>query len=274
MKNFQNKVVVITGAGSGMGRAYAEEFARLGAHLSLCDNNEAGLNETVQGLQLSEQQKIVTYKVDVANKDQVYDFAAKTKEHLGNTHVLINNAGVEGGKNTVFALDESDFERVMSINFYGVLYGCKAFLPQITQNDEGAIVNVSSIFGLIGTPSHADYCASKFAVRGFTESLMVEFEKSPIQIHSLHPGGIKTNISKNIGGSDFSDKYLITPPEDIAKYVVKCIQKKQLKMVFGHGSTKTWLGANLLPLKWLNKLIWNEMKDTFLDKDFSFLPKK
>jgi short-subunit dehydrogenase len=148
----------------------------------------------------------------------------------------------------------------MDVNFFGVLNGSKAFLPQMVENGEGALVNVSSIFGLIGTPNNADYCASKFAVRGFTEALMVEFHNSAIGIHLVHPGGIDTNIVRNERGAEFSKKYLTTPPEKIAKHVIKCIKRGQSKIVFGRSSFRVWLGANLVPKGILKRIVWRELK--------------
>jgi len=153
----------------------------------------------------------------------------------------------------------------MDINFFGVLNGCKSFLPQLVANNEGAVVNISSIFGLVGTPNSTAYCASKFAVRGYTESLAVEFNQSPITILCVHPGGIKTNIAGESKG-EFAEKYLTTPPGDLAQRIIKGIQKKEVKIVYGQGSFKTWIGSNLLPQKLLNRLIWKELSK-LLDLD-------
>lgn len=272
MKDFNNKIVVITGAGSGMGRAYAVEFGKLGAQLALNDYNAQTLEETVQLLKQMGVQNIYQEAFDVSSKEAVYGFAANVQANLGNAHVVINNAGVEGSTQPVWATDESDYERVMGINFYGVLYGTRAFLPQLQANNEGAIVNVSSIFGLIGTPNSSDYCASKFAVRGFTEALMVELQDSPIDAFLVHPGGIATNIGAgNTSAADFRARYLTTPPEDIVRYVIASIRKKRVKIVYGKDSFKTWLGSNFLPLALLNKIIWRELKAVV---DMSAYPSK
>lgn len=260
MKSFNNKVVVITGAGSGMGRSYAIEFAKLGAKLALNDYDQASLVETTALAEASGAKVVYAEAFDVSNKDAMYKFAASSKKALGNAHVVINNAGIEGGSYPAFSLGEDDYHRVMNINFFGVLYGTKAFLPQLVENDEGAVVNVSSIFGLIGTPNSSSYCAAKFAVRGFTESLMVEFHKSPISIHCLHPGGIATNIANASENQEFNKQYLTTPPEKIVKHVITCIQRKKLKIVYGNDSFKTWLGAKFVPTNILNGIIWAELK--------------
>ena len=190
------------------------------------------------------------------------DFAKTVKKEWGNVHVIINNAGISGEGEPGYLINHESYRRVMDINFFGVLNGCQAFLPQLVANNEGAVVNISSIFGLIGTPNNTDYCASKFAVRGYTESLAVEFYQSPITIHCVHPGGIKTNIADG----EFAEQYLTTPPEDLAKRIIKGIQKKEAKIVFGRDSFKAWLGSNLVPQKLLNGIIWGELKKV-LDKE-------
>lgn len=268
MKNFLNKVVVITGAGSGMGRAYAVAFSSLGARLALNDYDQLALDETREILRNKSVSTVYTEAFDVSDRQAMQVFADNVKSTLGNAHVIINNAGIEGGAKPVFELESDSFERLMQVNYFGVVNGAKAFLPQLVANGEGVLVNVSSIFGLVGTPNHADYCAAKFAVRGFTESLMAEFQNSPVQIHCVHPGGIDTNIARNAGSKDFSDKYLTTPPEKIVQHVIKCIQKNKPKIVYGKDSYKTWAGANLVPQKWLSKLIWRDMRDAIDVRDY------
>jgi len=269
MNDFKHKIVVITGSGSGMGRAYASEFGKLGAALALNDYDEKALNETKDILIGLGVDNVYCEVFDVSDRDKMYSFADNVKSVQGNAHIVINNAGIEGFCTPVYELQDDAIDRLMQINFFGVVYGTKAFLPQIVQNNEGAVVNVSSIFGLIGTPNHADYCATKFAIRGFTESLMVEFQSSPIQIHCVHPGGIDTNMSHIEGSQAFSDKYLTTPPESIAKHVIKCILKNKPKIVYGKNSFKTWAVANLVPQKLLSRLIWRDMKDIIDMKNYN-----
>ena len=260
MKNFKDKVVVITGAASGMGRAYAMAFGKLGAKLALNDFDENGLNETKALLAQKNITAVFTKVFDVSDRDKMYAFADKVKSTFGNAHVIINNAGIEGANKPLYLIEENEYEKIMGINFYGVLYGCKAFLPQLVANNEGAVVNVSSVFGIIGPPGQSDYCASKFAVRGLTESLMVEFHESPISIHSLHPGGINTNIAKKEKSQAFAEKFLTTPPEKIVDHVIKCIQKKKPKIVYGRDSLRAWMAGNLVPKRILKKFLWGEMK--------------
>ncbi|TVZ57131.1 butyryl-CoA dehydrogenase [Lutibacter sp. Hel_I_33_5] len=261
MKNFKNKIVVVTGAASGMGKSYAIEFAKLGAKLALCDFNFDGLKEVILEVEaIIGKENVYIQKVDVSNKEQIFDFANNVKTTLGNAHVVINNAGIEGDLKPFYNIEIDDFKRLMDVNFYGVVYGSKAFLPQLVANKEGALVNVSSVFGLIAPPINSDYAASKFAVRGFTESLMAEFHKSPISIHCLHPGGIKTNISKKEHVVKHVAKNLTTSPEKIVKHVIKSIVKKQPKIVYGNGAFKFWFISNFVPKKWLFSFMRRELK--------------
>lgn len=274
MKNFRNKVVVVTGAGSGMGRAYAIEFAALGAKLALNDYDDKALQETISLLARQPGLSVCSAAFDVSDRAAMTAFSSEVQAKLGNAHVIINNAGIEGAVKPVWATPPEAYERVMRINFFGVLNGTQAFLPQLVANGEGAVVNVSSIFGLIGPPNHSDYSASKFAVRGFTEALMVEMQDSPISVHLVHPGGIATNIARQQGSQAFSRKYLSTPPEEIVRHVIACIGRRQPKIVFGKDSFKTWLGSNLVPLRWLNKIVWHDMKDVIDRSDYTQIHSK
>lgn len=268
MKDFNNKRVVITGAGSGMGRAYALEFARLGARLALNDFDAKGLAETMALLRQAGVAEVLSRVFDVADRDAMFAFAAEVEAQLGPAHVIINNAGIEGSGKPAWATQERSYERVMGINFFGVLHGTRAFLPQLIANGEGAVVNVSSIFGLVGAPNHADYCASKFAVRGFSEALMAELQYSPISVHLVHPGGIATRIARQEHSQAFAGKYLSTPPEAIARRLVRGIRRGEARIVYGHGALKTWLGACLVPLGLLKKLVWSDMKHVIDQADY------
>ena len=268
MKHFQDKTVVITGAGSGMGRAYALEFARLGARLALNDYDAAALEETRALLNGVPGLRVHLGVFDVSDRAAMERFAAEVQATLGNAHVVINNAGIEGSGRPMWATPLATFERVMRINFYGVLHGSQVFLPQLLANGEGALVNVSSVFGLIGTPSNSDYCASKFAVRGFTEALMVELQGSPVSVHLVHPGGINTNITRAEHTQAFKKKYLSTPPEEIVRYVIKGIRRRQPRIVYGKDSFKIWLGSKLLPLRWLNAIVWHDMGGVLDARDY------
>lgn len=274
MKNFKDKVIVVTGAASGMGRAYALEFAKLGAKLALTDYDQSGLAETVKQLEGLPHNGLYREHFDISDKASVDHFAEKVKGELGLAHVVINNAGIGGGGKPCWHMGAEQYLQTLNVNFFGVLYGTQAFLPQLIENNEGAIVNVSSIFGLVGTPNASDYCASKFAVRGFSESLMVELEGTPISVHLVHPGGIKTNIAMNTeGGEEFTDKYLKTPPVAVVREVIKGIKTGKQRIVCGHQSKPVSILSWAIPLRWRNKLLHREMKDLFNPEDYQLVSK-
>lgn len=273
MKTFRNKIVVVTGAGSGMGRAYALEFAAEGALLALNDFDENGLNETVNLVRKKVPGcRILAKAFDVGSNEAMLAFAEEVRTTLGAAHAIVNNAGVGGGGAPVWAMTDADYERTLRINFFGVLYGTRAFLPQLFANGEGAVVNVSSIFGFVGTPNTSDYCAAKFAVRGFTESLMVELEGTPIGVHLVHPGGIKTNIAKGVAnGEEFTRRYLKTDANEMVRYVIRHVKANQPRIVHGHQSFRVWLASWAMPLKKRNRLLRGEMKDLMLQPNYDVL---
>lgn len=268
MKTFSDKIVVISGAASGMGRAYAIAFAEQGSLLALCDYDQKGLQETLSLINNISDKKHIFSAFDVADKKAFFDFAHVVKEQFGLADIVINNAGIEGSAKPVWMTTEQDFRRTMDVNFFGVVNGTKAFLPHFLEKNSGVLVNVSSIFGLIGTPNNVDYCASKFAVRGFTEAIMVELKETPIQVHTVHPGGIATNITRKKDSQAFSEHFLTTPAEDIVKVVMRGIRKNKPRIVFGNSAFRTGLAARLLPLTWVIKLIWREMRDLADKKDY------
>lgn len=257
MKGFKNKVVAITGAGSGMGRAYAIEFGKLGAKLALTDWNEANLLETMQLVQELGVTEVLTKAFDVSVEAEVYEFAETVKSKLGNTHIIINNAGIAGGGGPFIYGDAKAFNKVMEVNLFGVIYGCRAFLPQLVENNEGAVVNVSSVASLIGAPGAIAYNTSKFAVRGFTETLMAEFHKSPISIHNVMPGKIKTAIADGLETDTYKNT-LVTPPEEVVRDVIKAIKKGKHNILSGHlaGSINF---LSKLPIKMRIKILWKEI---------------
>jgi len=268
MKNFKDKIVAITGAGSGMGRAYALEFGKLGAKLALNDWNETNLQETKNLAQQAGVKEIYIKAFDVSNKEEMFAFAAAIKNTLGNTHIIINNAGIGGNGDPFYNGDIEIFDQVLNINLFGVINGCRAFLPQIIENNEGAVVNVASILGLVGAPSVSAYCTSKFAVRGFTESLMVEFHKSPISIHCVMPGGINTTIADGAPNAEEFKKSLKTPPGDVAKYLVKCIKAKKPAVLCGYDSSRVNFISKYFPLKLKNKIFWKRMTKMGLSNQY------
>lgn len=260
LTTFRDAVVVVTGAGSGMGRSYALALAARGAVLALNDYDAAALDETVAALPTGT--RVLARAYDVADRAATYAFADDVRAELGPAHAVINNAGIEGGVQPVWALDDADYDRVMAVNFHGVLHGTRAFLPHLLERGSGAVVNVSSIFGLVGTPSHSDYCASKFAVRGFTEALAAETAASGIAVHLVHPGGIATSIARGEGSQQFAQKYLRTSPDDIAEVVLDGILSGRSRIVYGESAARTWLGARALPMGLMARLTRRDINPT------------
>jgi short-subunit dehydrogenase len=266
MKNLKDKVAAITGAGSGIGRATAVLLAREGCHLALVDLNEAGVNETAEVCR-QYGVKVTTQKLDVANKDAVYAWSEKVVADHGLVNMIINNAGVALGA-TVEDMDYKDFEWLMNINFWGVVYGTKAFLPHIKTAGEGHIVNISSVFGLIAVPTQSAYNAAKFAVKGFTEALREEMqiEGTPIGVTCVHPGGIKTNIARNArvtetkgmvdakSTRDF-EKAFMTTPEEAANVIVKAIRANSPRLLIGKDALAIDLMQRLLPTAYQKILV-------------------
>ena len=257
-----NSVAVITGAASGIGRALAVRLANENiAGIAISDVNETGLNETAEmasifGVPTS------THVVDVSDLGQVERFAAETLEKHGRVTHLVNNAGV-GLIGTFEQISLEDFKWLMGINFWGVVYGCKIFLPILKEQELAHIVNVSSVFGFIAPEEQSAYCSSKFAVRGFTESLRHEMAGTKVVISAVHPGGIKTNIARSsrLGenapeewkeqGAKFFDKVARTSPEDAAETIVRGIKGRNPRILIGQDAYAISLISRLFPRKYL-----------------------
>ena len=196
MQNLSGKVSVVTGAGSGIGRALALELARSGSRLALLDVDEQGLAGTAAALGAAE---VLTRHCDMSDAAQVEVAAAAVVDRFAQVDLVVNNAGIAHGGRPFWELPPEDFGRVMDVNFWGVVHGTRAFLPHLMARPEAVLVNVSSLFGLIGVTRQSAYCSSKFAVRGFTESLRMELRESAPHVRAVtvHPGGVKTAIARN-----------------------------------------------------------------------------
>src|SRR5579875_2770122 len=195
--NYQGRTAVITGAGSGIGRALSISLARRGANLAISDINSSGLEETVR-LCAGSGGKIEPYRLDVADRAAVTAHADEVASTFGAVHLMINNAGVAVA-GTIEETTFDDFDWLLGINLMGVINGSKAFLPHLIESGDGHLVNLSSVFGLIAPAFNGAYCTAKFGVRGFTEALRQEMliAGHPVTVHSVHPGGIRTNIARN-----------------------------------------------------------------------------
>lgn len=192
---FHEKLCVITGAGSGIGRALALDLAGRGAALALSDIDEAGLGETRALIEQTGSNRMRFDKLDVADADAIEKYAAAIKGSLGSADYVFNVAGLTR-LGAFEASPLSSFEKIMDVNFWGVVRMSKAFLPQLIET-RGGLVNISSIFGVIGFPGQSHYCASKFAVRGFSETIAQELQDRGVSVTSVHPGGVATNIARN-----------------------------------------------------------------------------
>lgn len=247
MKNFKDRVVAITGAGSGIGRALAVDLAGRGAHLALADLDSVGLAETV-GLCEGHGVKVTSASVDVADRAAVFAWAGDVADAHGSVNMIINNAGVNLAAS---AADQSidDFEWVMNIDFWGVVHGTQAFLPLLRNADEGHVVNISSVFGLVSVPGQSAYNAAKFAVRGFTDALRIELEieESSVSVTTIHPGGVKTNIVnsgrrddtlQSIGQNPTTmqaefDKLARSTPDKAARQILKAVERNRRRALIG-----------------------------------------
>ena len=195
MKNWSGKVAVVTGAASGIGRALSVLLAEREAVVVLVDIDGEGLSNTAEQITAGGGY-CSKHIVDVADQEAVEALAGEVVRQHGAVHLLVNNAGVSVVQRAE-AITYDDFEWLMNINFWGVVYGTKSFLPHLRLSDEAHIVNVSSLFGIMSMPLQSAYNASKFAVRGFTEALKMELADSTVGVSCVHPGGIKTDITRN-----------------------------------------------------------------------------
>jgi len=186
-------VAVVTGAGSGIGRALAQNLAAAGSRLALADIDRTGLAETAASLPGKE---LTTHVVDVADETAVRAFAEEVEARHGRVTLLINNAGV-ALLGTFQEISLEDFRWLMEINFWGVVYGVQYFLPMLKREPRAHIVNISSVFGLVAPVGQIAYSASKFAVRGFTEALRHELAGTSVFVSCVHPGGIHTDIARH-----------------------------------------------------------------------------
>jgi len=244
MRNLTGRVAAVTGAASGIGRALAIALAREGMHVAISDVNEPGLAETAASAARFGT-RITSTRVDVSERAAVHAWADTVAREHGAVHLVANNAGVALGA-TIEQMTYDDLEWLFGINFWGVVHGTKAFLPHLLAADEGHIVNVSSVFGLIAVPGQGAYNAAKFAVRGYTECLRqeLEVENRRVSATCVHPGGVRTNIARNarnrsegvISSEDAAkrfDEIARTTPEWAALRIVRGVQRNARRVLIG-----------------------------------------
>ena len=243
MEGFAGKVAAVTGAGSGIGQALALELARSGAAVAISDVDTEGLAQTEEQLRAIGA-PVRTDRLDVTEREAFQIYADQINEHFGKVNQIYNNAGI-AFTGDVEITQFKDIERVMDVDFWGVVNGTKAFLPHLIASGDGHIINVSSLFGLMSMPGQAAYNSAKFAVRGFTESLRQEMALNghPVKVTSVHPGGVKTAIARNgltaegvdpTAQSKFFDKRLAsTTPQRAAEITLEAVRKNKARVLVG-----------------------------------------
>lgn len=259
---FAEKLCVITGAGSGIGRALAIDLARRGAALALSDIDEAGLEETRNLIDAAPSNRIRYDRLDVADADAIEAYAETVKASLGDADYVFNVAGLTR-VGTFEASPLSSFEKIMDVNFWGVVRMSKAFLPQLIAT-KGGLINISSLFGLIGFNGQSHYCASKFAVRGFNETIAQELEQKGVSVTSVHPGGVATNIARRAAVDVLPDhisekteidarfdKAAITSPERAAEIILDGAAKGKRRVVVGRDAKLISLVQRLFPQRYM-----------------------
>ncbi len=270
--NLANRTAVISGAASGIGRAIAVSLARRSCDLALADVNAAGLSETARLAQLAQTDptkhgalrralRISQHHLDVADRGAVAAFPAAVLATHPGVDILVNNAGVAVG-GTFEAVSEEDFEWLFEINFWGVVRMTRAFLPLLRKSDDARIVNLSSIYGLISPPGETSYSASKFAVRGFSNSLRHELVGSNVGVTVVHPGGVATSIADNARVPKdmppqeiarrraLAKKALTMPPPTAGEIIVKGIERRSARVLVGNDAKFLALLERLAPISY------------------------
>ena len=270
--NLENRTAVITGAASGIGRGIAVALARRGCNLALADVNDAGLSETARLAQSTHSDptnqtaprsalRISQHHLDVADRRAIAAFPqAVIAAHPG-VDILVNNAGVAVG-GTFEAVSEEDFEWLFEINFWGVVRMTRAFLPLLRKSDDARVVNLSSIYGLISPPAETAYSASKFAVRGFSNSLRHELANSNVGVTVVHPGGVATSIADNARVPKdmppeeiarrraLAKKALTMPPATAGEIIVQGIERRSARVLVGNDAKFLALLERLAPISY------------------------
>jgi short-subunit dehydrogenase len=273
MKLVQETVAAITGAGSGIGRALALNLAGRGCALAIADVRRVTLEETAELARAAGARAVTTHECDVSDFAAVESYATSAAAAHGGVQLLVNNAGVALG-GTFQDISMEDFHWLMGINFWGVVNGCKAFLPMLLRQSEAHIVNVSSVFGLLAPPGQTAYVSSKYAIRGFTESLRLELRGTAVRASAVHPGGVATNIAKNarVGGQlrDASpesleqerasvERMLTLPPERAAAIIMTGIERNRRRILVGKDAELIALLTRWLPLSMIENSILRQL---------------
>lgn len=258
---FKEKVAVITGAGSGIGRAVALALAKQGCHLSLCDKHQANLEQTEEML-LQYDTRVMRHALDVTNKDAFSEFANQVKSEFQKVDILINSAGVTIAAKPFSDITIEEWKWIMDINLWGTIYCMQAFLPLMI-NKGSTVVNMSSMLGLVGMTNQSAYSTTKFAIRGLTESLRMELKDSGIHFVAVHPGAVETNFIDN-SWADEENKALIksyikkmgsVSAVETADKILKAIINRKGRVVIGKDAKSIdWL-SRLMPTKYTDIIL-------------------
>ena len=239
MQRLEGRVAVVTGAASGIGRAVSERLAEKGCTLALVDVNEAGLRETAESIS-SRGQRAEVFVTDVSDRARMEQLPGEVLDAFGAAHILVNNAGVSVGA-TFAEQSFEDLDWIVGINLWGVIHGCKFFLPVLTRQDEAHIVNVSSMFGFLGLPGQASYCVTKAGVRALSEALWTELDGTPVRLTCVHPGGIRSEVIRSARGMNPEDKARAVelqerfgmPAQRAAAKIIRAIERDRRRVLIG-----------------------------------------
>ncbi len=255
MKNFQNKICVITGAGSGLGREFASQLYQAGALLALCDLDLDGLEDTLQHTG-DDGSRVKLFQVDVSDQAAMRQFALDVESQLGSADMLINNAGICLIPQTFEETPDDQFKKVIDVNMWGAFYGIRAFLPHLKTRPEASIVNISSLAGMVGLYGHSAYSMSKSALQGLSEALQAELSGSQIHLLLVHPGGVSTNLIKNAPNlednkrekahKNFTELSFLTPEKTVSR-IIKAVQKKKNRAIIGFDARLILVIRTLFP---------------------------
>ncbi|HET9625822.1 MAG TPA: SDR family oxidoreductase [Kofleriaceae bacterium] len=272
------KVTVVTGAASGIGRALALELARRGARLAISDVATDGLDDTAARLR-ERGADVHAAPLDVRDRDAVHRYARAVADHFGVVHQLYNNAGIAGAVSPFVDVDLAAFERVLAVNLWGVIHGSQAFLPHLIASGDGHLINISSLNGYLAQPGMAAYCTSKFAVRGFTESVRADMALAghPVQVTVVHPGGVATNIATAAAAvaareqpalaaegarraAIYNQKLLTLPAERAAQIIVDGVEAGRPRVLVGRDAKTLDATVRLLPTAYTKLAVWLERR--------------
>lgn len=269
MSKVEGKVCVVTGAGSGIGRALAVELARRGAKgVAISDVDESSVQETATLIGSSNGLDVHSSRLDVSDRGAFVNYAASVADHFGVVHQVYNNAGIADSE-PVDQFDYDRYERVLNINLWGVIYGTKEFLPHLIASGDGHIVNLSSLNGIMAQAGLSAYCASKFGVRGFTESVALDLEEAghPVRATVIHPGGVKTGIASSAlawakqSGREvtaeqeeranfYNEKLLKMDPARAAEIIVNGVEANKPRILVGSDAKLLDAVVRIAPRRW------------------------